>query len=91
MPIRRRASPAPPRRNRRSRRAIPAATAAAAVTALLLGGCVKASDKPGAAGSGKLDVVAGFYPFAFLAQRIGGDHVAVRNLTKPGAEPHDLE
>jgi len=91
MPIHRRDAQALPTRNRRSRRVIPAATAVAAVTTLLLGGCVKASDKPGAAGSGKLDVVAGFYPFAFLAERIGGDHVAVRNLTKPGAEPHDLE
>ena len=44
-----------------------------------------------AAGGGRLDVVAGFYPFAFLAERIGGDHVVVRNLTRPGAEPHDLE
>ncbi|GAA2031995.1 zinc ABC transporter substrate-binding protein [Catenulispora yoronensis] len=56
----------------------------------MLGGCVKAADRPGAAG-GRLDVVAGFYPFAFLAERIGGSHVQVRNLTKPGAEPHDLE
>ena len=36
-------------------------------------------------------MVAGFYPFAFLAERIGGEHVVVQNLTKPGAEPHDLE
>ncbi|MFL6110562.1 MAG: metal ABC transporter substrate-binding protein [Catenulispora sp.] len=91
MPIRRRAAEKRPPRNRRSRRAIPAATAVAAAAGLALGGCVTASDKPGAAGSGKLDIVAGFYPFAFLAERIGGDHVTVRNLTKPGAEPHDLE
>jgi zinc transport system substrate-binding protein len=57
--------------------------------ALTLTGCLKQSDRP--AGGGRLDVVAGFYPFAFLAQRIGGDHVVVRNLTRPGAEPHDLE
>lgn len=31
------------------------------------------------------------YPLAFLAERVGGDHVTVTNLTKPGAEPHDLE
>ncbi len=27
----------------------------------------------------------------FLAERIGGEHVAVTSLTKPGVEPHDLE
>ncbi|MEU0839355.1 metal ABC transporter substrate-binding protein [Streptomyces sp. NPDC005962] len=40
---------------------------------------------------GKLDVVASFYPMQFLAQRIGGSHVHVSTLTKPGVEPHDLE
>ncbi|GGU40836.1 metal ABC transporter substrate-binding protein [Streptomyces lavendofoliae] len=40
---------------------------------------------------GKLDVVASFYPMQFLAERIGGDHVSVTTLTKPGVEPHDLE
>jgi zinc transport system substrate-binding protein len=66
-----------------------------AVTAagLLLGGCARADDLAAQrnTAAGKLNVVAGFYPFAFLAERIGGDHVGVRNLTKPGAEPHDLE
>ena len=28
---------------------------------------------------------------AFLAEQIGGDHVHVTSLTKPGQEPHDLE
>ncbi|NUR31395.1 MAG: zinc ABC transporter substrate-binding protein [Catenulispora sp.] len=86
MPTARRLLPRP-----HSRLAVSAAVAATAAT-LALGGCVKASDRPGAAAkSGKLDVVAGFYPFAFLAERVGGAHVEVRNLTKPGAEPHDLE
>ncbi|MFI1887112.1 metal ABC transporter substrate-binding protein [Streptomyces jumonjinensis] len=40
---------------------------------------------------GKLKVVASFYPMQFLAERIGGDHVTVSTLTKPGVEPHDLE
>lgn len=40
---------------------------------------------------GKLDVVASFYPMQYLAEQIGGSHVAVSNLTKPGVEPHDLE
>jgi zinc transport system substrate-binding protein len=35
-------------------------------------------------------VVASFYPLAFAAEEIA-PHVAVENLTPPGAEPHDLE
>lgn len=38
-----------------------------------------------------LSVVAGFYPLAFVAERVGGDAVTVTNLTPPGVEPHDLE
>lgn len=38
-----------------------------------------------------LKVAAAFYPWQFVAQRVGGDLVSVANLTKPGAEPHDLE
>jgi zinc transport system substrate-binding protein len=37
------------------------------------------------------DVVAAFYPLAFAAERVGGAGVDVRNLTPPGAEPHDFE
>jgi zinc transport system substrate-binding protein len=40
---------------------------------------------------GKLDVAASFYPLQYLTQQIGGGHVSVTNLTKPGVEPHDLE
>ena len=40
---------------------------------------------------GRLDLVASFYPLQFLAERIGGDAVTVSTLTKPGAEPHDVE
>jgi zinc transport system substrate-binding protein len=36
-------------------------------------------------------VVAAFYPFAYVAQRVAGSHATVVNLTAPGAEPHDLE
>ncbi|MFE2581473.1 metal ABC transporter substrate-binding protein [Streptomyces sp. NPDC059378] len=49
------------------------------------------TDSAAAAGAGQLDVVASFYPMAFLAERIGGGHVHVTSLTKPGQEPHDLE
>ncbi|OLZ66581.1 zinc ABC transporter substrate-binding protein [Streptomyces sp. IMTB 2501] len=73
------------------RRLIPAA-ALTAVTALGIGtlsAC--SSDSAAAAGTGKFDVVASFYPMAFLAERIGGSHVHVTSLTSPGQEPHDLE
>jgi zinc transport system substrate-binding protein len=42
-------------------------------------------------GDGKLTVVAGFYPLAEAARKVGGSLVDVRNLTPPGVEPHDLE
>src|SRR5512144_1189802 len=40
---------------------------------------------------GRIRVVAGFYPLQFVAEQIGGDRVVVDNLTRAGAEPHDLE
>ena len=36
-------------------------------------------------------VVASFYPYAFIAEQVGGSFVNVQNLTSPGAESHDLE
>ncbi|MFF8292378.1 metal ABC transporter substrate-binding protein [Streptomyces sp. NPDC016309] len=74
------------------RRLIPT-TAVAGAVAL---GLVTLSACGGSTGSaagddGKLDVVASFYPMQFLAEEIGGDHVSVTTLTKPGVEPHDLE
>ena len=45
-----------------------------------------------AAGDGdRLAVSAAFYPLEYAASRVGGDAVEVTGLTKPGAEPHDLE
>ena len=53
---------------------------------------VSACGSPGPdTGDSKLTVVASFYPLQYLAERIGGDRVSVSSLTKPGAEPHDLE
>ncbi|ANP54908.1 zinc transport system substrate-binding protein [Streptomyces griseochromogenes] len=72
------------------RQLIPAA-AATAVTALGLGSLTACSSDTAAANTGKFDVVASFYPMAFLAERIGGAHVHVTPLTSPGQEPHDLE
>ncbi|MGZ4495688.1 MAG: metal ABC transporter substrate-binding protein [Nocardioides sp.] len=36
-------------------------------------------------------VVASFYPLAFVAEQVAGDHEHVLDLTHPGMEPHDLE
>ncbi|PZT74984.1 MULTISPECIES: metal ABC transporter substrate-binding protein [unclassified Streptomyces] len=71
------------------RRLIPVA----AVTGAVLLGLTACSSPDGSAheNGGKLDVVASFYPMQFLAERIGGEHVEVTGLTKPGVEPHDLE
>jgi zinc transport system substrate-binding protein len=69
-------------------------TVIAAATVLGLGtlsACSSDSDAADADSGGKLDVVASFYPMQFLAEQIGGDHVAVSTLTEPGQEPHDLE
>ncbi|MER6558781.1 metal ABC transporter substrate-binding protein [Streptomyces sp. NPDC001027] len=67
-------------------------TAIAAATALGLGALSAcSSDSAAAANTDKFDVVASFYPMAFLAEQIGGDHVHVTSLTQPGQEPHDLE
>lgn len=38
-----------------------------------------------------MQVVASFHPMQYLATEIGGSHVSVSNLTKPGIEPHDME
>jgi zinc transport system substrate-binding protein len=43
------------------------------------------------ANDGKTQVVASFYPFAYVAEQVGGSFVDVANLTSPGVEPHDLE
>ena len=75
------------------RRLIPATAVAGAVALGLvtLSACSGTSDAAGKNSDGKLDVVASFYPMQYLAEQIGGDHVAVTTLTKPGVEPHDLD
>ncbi|MEV7401287.1 metal ABC transporter substrate-binding protein [Streptomyces sp. NPDC091267] len=74
------------------RRLIPTAVVTGAVVLGLtaLSAC-SASDAAGHKSGDRLDVVASFYPMQFLAERIGGSHVSVSTLTKPGQEPHDLE
>ncbi|MFI8834256.1 metal ABC transporter substrate-binding protein [Streptomyces afghaniensis] len=74
------------------RRRLISATAVTAATALGLGALSACSSDSAAKGNtDKFDVVASFYPMAFLAEQIGGDHANVTSLTEPGQEPHDLE
>jgi len=56
---------------------------------LLLTGCsaLGGSDDEGS----RPRVAAAFYPYAYVAERVAGDHATVINLTTPGVEPHDLE
>jgi zinc transport system substrate-binding protein len=61
---------------------------AVALAAVTLAGCGGAAANDS---SGKLDVVASFYPLEFIARQVGGDAVHVTTLTAPGVEPHDLE
>jgi zinc transport system substrate-binding protein len=44
-----------------------------------------------AADDDRVRVTAGFYPLAWVAERVGGGDVDVVSLTDPGVEPHDLE
>jgi zinc transport system substrate-binding protein len=59
----------------------------AIASTLLLAACSGDDD----ASDDRPRVIASFYPFAFVAEQVGGDHIEVDNLTQPGAEPHDLE
>ncbi|GAA2134600.1 metal ABC transporter substrate-binding protein [Glycomyces algeriensis] len=65
---------------------MPAAGLAAAAA---LAACGTGSDDPAA--DGEINVVTAFYPLTFATEQVGGDHVAVTNLTPAGQEPHDLE
>jgi zinc transport system substrate-binding protein len=66
---------------------------AAALTAVvvlpLLAGCGDDASPPTAESTVRIE--ASFYPLAWMAEQVGGTHVSVDSLTKPGAEPHDLE
>jgi zinc transport system substrate-binding protein len=64
-------------------------TAVGIVALLVLVGCGPAT--PGRDSAGEIAVVASFYPLQFATEQIGAGHVAVSSLTRPGAEPHDIE
>ncbi|MET3291337.1 UNVERIFIED_CONTAM: zinc transport system substrate-binding protein [Brevibacillus sp. OAP136] len=40
---------------------------------------------------GKLQVFTSFYPLYYVATRIGGEYVNVKNIVPAGVEPHDFE
>ncbi|MFE2100079.1 metal ABC transporter substrate-binding protein [Streptomyces sp. NPDC059468] len=73
------------------RRQLISAVATTAVTVLGLATLSACSGASAAGNTSKFDVVASFYPMAFLAEQIGGSRVHVTTLTSPGQEPHDLE
>jgi zinc transport system substrate-binding protein len=59
--------------------------AVAALLTPMLSACAATSHAEG------ISVVTSVYPLTFVAERVGGDHVHVTSLAKPGQEPHDLE
>ncbi|QNN53319.1 metal ABC transporter substrate-binding protein [Nocardioides mesophilus] len=63
---------------------------AVVASAVLVGGPVLAGCSA-EADDGRTDVVASFYPLAYVAERVAGKHADVETLTRPGTEPHDLE
>ncbi|MDC5697891.1 metal ABC transporter substrate-binding protein [Intrasporangium calvum] len=71
------------------------ATVAAATALTLTAAACSSSEAPGGSASGaaggKTSVVTSFYPIQFATEQIAGDAIDVTVLTKPGAEPHDLE
>ena len=64
-------------------------TAVLTAAGVALAGCGAADG--GGGGDDGLQVVAGFYPLEWTAERVGGDRVQVSSLTPPGAEAHDVE
>ncbi|WP_062212089.1 metal ABC transporter substrate-binding protein [Demequina oxidasica] len=74
---------------------------AAVVGALSLSACSPSTDDPatsaGAPGQESevatptLNIAAAFYPLAYVAEHVAGDHGNIQELTAPGVEPHDLE
>jgi zinc transport system substrate-binding protein len=42
-------------------------------------------------GTGKISVVASFYPLYDFTKNIGGEKISVINMTPAGSEPHDFE
>src|SRR5829696_1094591 len=71
-------------------RVVRAALGAVALPMALVG-CAASGGAADSTRPGVLQIVTAAYPFQFIAERVAGDHADVSSLTKPGAEPHDLE
>ncbi|MTE18973.1 zinc ABC transporter substrate-binding protein [Streptomyces sp. TRM43335] len=84
-------SPASPTRRPGRRRATARAVLASVAALGVLGLSACGTGKAGGDVSDGVDVVASFYPMRFLAEEVGGEHVSVTSLVKPGVEAHDLE
>ncbi|MGP9536850.1 metal ABC transporter substrate-binding protein [Brachybacterium sp. AOP43-C2-M15] len=72
--------------SRPTRRTLLAAVGLGAGAAVL-----SACGEGGASEGDGLRVVTSAYPLAFLVARVGGEHVALTDLTTPGADAHGLE
>ncbi|NLT55312.1 MAG: zinc ABC transporter substrate-binding protein [Actinomycetales bacterium] len=73
---------------KRSPRRLLVAAVTLAVPLATVTGC---GDGGGSGGTDQVSVVAAFYPLRYASERVGGEHVRVTDLTRPGTEPHDLE
>jgi len=56
-----------------------------ALSGLALGACSSSVER-----GDRVPVVGAMYPLAWLAERVGGERVAVTDLTPPGVEAHDV-
>lgn len=67
------------------------AVSATVAAVFALAACSTAPGATTSTGTADLSVAAAFYPLQFVAERVGGAHVAITALAPPGVEPHDLE
>lgn len=70
---------------------VPPTLAGAAALLLAVSACGSSSTASDGGGDSRPAVVTSFYPLAFATSQIAGGAVDVSVLTKPGAEPHELE
>ena len=69
----------------------PIRSAALALVGVVALAACSGTPAPASGGSRAVSAVAALYPLAYAVQRVGGERVAVADLTPPGVEPHDLE
>jgi zinc transport system substrate-binding protein len=68
-----------------------AAARRAALAGLLLCAVSGCAENSAGQADGRLDVVVSSYPLQYVVEEVGGEHVAVTNLTPPGGDIHGLE